>query len=153
MNKIAVLLIIIMCGFEMPAQEVEKKEKSLQIKLKDARELVVYIDGKQYDADIVDLLDPDKIESVNVIKGEEARKKYNAPDGVILITSKKNTDNLEAKTDADYPMIILDGKVSRREELAKLDPNQIESIEVIKGEKAVEQYKAPNGVIVIKTKN
>ncbi|MFS4468747.1 hypothetical protein [Maribacter sp. 2210JD10-5] len=50
------------------------------------------------------------------------------------------------------PKIIIDGKESSKMEFEKLSPDDIEKVEIFKGEKAVEKYKSPNGVIVIKTK-
>ncbi len=120
----------------------------------------VYIDNKKYDHDIIELLDVSKIKSLDVIKGEEALKKYNAPNGVILIKSKKEEeqivtiDEAEIKiTDTDNgPMIIKDGEIHEKSALNKLSPEQIESINVVKGQKAIDDYNAPNGVIIIKTK-
>ncbi|MFT3845103.1 MAG: M56 family metallopeptidase [Lacibacter sp.] len=57
------------------------------------------------------------------------------------------------KTTAD-PLYIIDGKEATKEEVNKLDPNSIESINVLKDEsaKAVYGEKAKNGVIMIATK-
>lgn len=153
MKKLSLLLfLVILTTTATLAQENDGYEKSIKFKLKDAKNLVVYIDGKKYDPDIVELLDTEKIATVTVLKGEEAMAKYNAPDGVILITSKKDGEPLESLADDKYPMVILDGQISTRDEVAKLDPNQIDSIEVLKGEKAMKKHNAPNGVIIIKTK-
>ena len=48
----------------------------------------IYIDGIKYNSKILDMIDPGKIGSINVMKGEAAIKEYNAPNGAILITSK-----------------------------------------------------------------
>ena len=135
-------------------------QDKLKIELKDDPKPDVYIDGKKYDHEIFELLDQDKIESVNVIKGEQAEKEYNAPNGVILIKTKKGSIKIEKddkivikNKDGDKnPIFIIDGKSSNKEVLEKLSPDDIESIEVVKGEKAIEKYNAPNGVIIIKTK-
>lgn len=54
----------------------------------------------------------------------------------------------------DEPLYYIDGKKSKSKELKKLSPNGIESINVLKGDKAVEKYgkKAKDGVIEITTK-
>ncbi len=78
--------------------------------LKDSLNPDIYIDGIKYDHKIVDLIDPDKIQSINVLKGEAAIKEYNAPNGVILITSKKEDKNNEIGTQIrvkGYAAIIL----------------------------------------------
>jgi hypothetical protein len=52
------------------------------------------------------------------------------------------------------PMIFIDGKKANKKKMDKLNPDQIESINVWKGDKAVEKYgkKAEDGVIEITTK-
>ena len=144
-------------------QENNKGVTSVNEELKPA----VYIDGIKYDARIVDLLDKDKIASIDVIKGEVALKKYNAPHGVILITSKQSADNefidhetledseVKVKDTIDptkQPVYIIDGKVSSRQDLEKLSPDQIEKINVIKGAAALKNYDAPHGVVEVTTK-
>ncbi len=53
------------------------------------------------------------------------------------------------------PLVLLNGKSIPSDSLKKIDPNTIESIEVIKGQQADSLYgeKGRNGVIVIKQKN
>lgn len=52
------------------------------------------------------------------------------------------------------PLIVIDGKITVDLDLNKINPNTIESINVLKGEKAIEKYaeKGANGVIEITTK-
>ncbi len=52
------------------------------------------------------------------------------------------------------PMIIIDGHRIPYENFSEIDPETIESMEVVKNEKATELYggDAKNGVIIIKTK-
>ena len=50
---------------------------------------MVIIDGKVSDEKVLDELKPDEIEKMEVIKGKKAKEKYNAPNGVIIITTKK----------------------------------------------------------------
>ena len=110
----------------------------------------------------MDLIDQNKIASVFVVKGEQALKKYNAPNGVILIKTKEleatGISNLKIEkknntvTDKNAPMVIVDGKVTDRKTLDTISPNTIKKMEVLKGEKAIEKYNSPNGVIIITTK-
>ena len=166
------LFLIIMCAVflstsALHAQNIKLKstnnpsQDNLKIALKDSLHPDIYVDGIKYDYKIVDLLDPSKIQSINVLKDEKSLKEYEAPNGVILITSKKvenNDDTTKIRirgtstNDGKLPMVVIDGKVASQEELGKLSPSDIESIEVLKNEKAMEKYKAPNGVIVVKTK-
>ncbi len=52
------------------------------------------------------------------------------------------------------PLIVVDGVIIKNGELDKINPNSIESINVLKGNSAVALYgeKGTNGVIIIKTK-
>jgi len=137
----------------------QKKANGLFVKVKDQAQPDVYIDGKKYDADIIDLLDPNKIKSINIVKDETAIEKYNAPNGVILIESKKTIANkpvVETKNQESWkksqPKIIINDKPSTQERLEGLSPDSIVSIKVIKDAKGKEKYNAPNGVIMIITK-
>lgn len=53
---------------------------------------LVYVDGKEKNANIISTLNPNTIESISVLKDETAIKKYGkrAKNGVILIVLKKN---------------------------------------------------------------
>ncbi|MDN3641858.1 M56 family metallopeptidase [Lutimonas halocynthiae] len=56
--------------------------------------------------------------------------------------------------DGEQPLMIVDGKEMENGSLEDIDPKTIETINVYKGEMAVEKYgeKAKDGVVVIKTK-
>ena len=135
-------------------------QDQLRLEVKEDLKPDIYIDGKKYGYEIFDLLDQSKIESVNIMKGEQAMKEYNAPHGVVIIKSKKaaqqmlSIDDKEVKIiDNDKePVIVINGTISTRESLSKLSPDDVESVEVLKGEKAMDQYNARNGVILVKTK-
>jgi hypothetical protein len=137
-------------------KDKEVKEK-LYVKLKDGAKPDVYVDGKKFDFPM-ELIDQNKIKAVFVIKGEKAKKEYNALNGVILITTKttEESDVSEISVtgyakDKKTPMVIINGKISDRKTLDKLNPNDIEKMEVFKGEQAIKKYNSPNGVIIITT--
>ncbi|WP_179377236.1 hypothetical protein [Winogradskyella wichelsiae] len=140
--------------FKIEKKDNQKKEK-LHVKAKEGAKPDIYVDGKKFDFSM-DLIDTDMIASVVVIKGDKAIKKYNAPNGVILVTTNKKheLDKTNGKTNfkGTTPVIIIDGKVSNKETLDKLSPDDIEKIEVFKDEKAIKKYNAANGAIVITTK-
>ncbi len=78
---------------------------------------------------------------------------------MILITTKttEESDVSEISVtgyakDKKTPMVIINGKVSDKKTLDKLNPNDIEKMEVFKGEQAIKKYNSPNGVIIITTK-
>jgi hypothetical protein len=109
----------------------------------------------------MELIDQNKIKAVFVIKGDQAKEEYNSLNGVILITTKtteksdvseiriRNNDFAKGKK---RPMVIINGIVSNKKNLDELKPDQIEKMEVLKGEKAIEKYKSSYGVIIITTK-
>lgn len=162
--KNLILSILIVCfAITSQAQEIKiekqnnEKKESLLIKVKEGQNPDVYIDGKKYDAEILELLDQNKIESVKVIKDEQAKKEYNAPNGVVLIETKRNDESKILITGQKSikngdPKIFIDGEVSDQKILEKISPDDIYSIDVVKGEKAMKDYNAPNGVILITTK-
>jgi beta-lactamase regulating signal transducer with metallopeptidase domain len=76
---------------------------------------IIVIDGSIVEGDtdkIINLINPDNIESMNVIKGENAIKNYGdkGKNGVIEIYAKvktKSTDTPDSITDSDYLSIVL----------------------------------------------
>ena len=124
------------------------------VKLKEGANPMIYVDGKKFDFSI-ELIDQTQIASVMVVKGEEALKKYNAPNGVVLIETKQSKKYFKIRPTQDDkkpPLVIVDGKVKDEKYLKQLTPGDIKSMEILKGEKALKRYNAPNGVILITTK-
>jgi hypothetical protein len=157
------VLVMFLSVSALQAQKEEAKKytkDNIYVKIKEGTNPIIYVDGKIFDFPM-ELLDQTKIASVMVVKKQEALKKYNAPDGVILIQTKGNSSyvfsdekirsnlNVGAKKE---PKIIIDGKVADKKMLDELSPESIDKMEVIKGDKAAEKYDAPNGVIIITTK-
>ena len=178
MKKILVTGLILLFSITLTqGQEKDKPKENktkLNMKFKEGTQPDVYVDGKKFEFSI-DLLDTDRIATMNVLKGKEALEVYNAPNGVILITTKEKSDEDKAKfiisdlngndsyevntkiriRDGDKgkdPMIIIDGKEVTRKELKKLNPEDIEVIEVLKDKAAKKAYDADNGVIIVKMK-
>ena len=140
--------------FKLEKTKKNNKEK-IHVKVKEGAEPDIYVDGKKFDFSM-DLIDTDMIASVIVVKGEKAIKEYNAPNGVVLVTTNKKheSDKTLGKTEfkGETPVIIIDGKVSNKETLDKLSPDDIEKVEVLKDKSAIKKYNAPNGAIVITSK-
>jgi hypothetical protein len=165
-NLLVTVCIVFFAVSIIQAQETveikgkKQKQEKLLVKIKDDANPDIYVDGKKFDFPL-ELLDADKIESISVIKDEQAIKEYSAPNGVVLITTKKEMefDNSKIKIRATgsmdgekAPMIIIDGEVAGKEALEKLSPDDVESISVVKDEQAMEKYNAPNGVVIVTTK-
>jgi TonB-dependent SusC/RagA subfamily outer membrane receptor len=132
--------------------------------------LLYIVDGvpQPTDSDIKDI-DPDKIESVSVLKNESATALYGekAANGVILITTKGKSKQLfnfkadrlviEGGNDKPIPnaLYIIDGvKQSKEFDPNDLDPNQIKDITVLKDKDSIKLYtdKDHDGVLLITTK-
>lgn len=123
-------------------------------------------------------LDPSFIESVTVWKGEKATQRYGerGANGVIVIATKTNaqpnapapeapidheSNESEQKiriraTERRQPLYVLDGEIQPENyDLDRIDPNDIKSINVLKGKSAGEAYGSEfeeGGVIEIFTK-
>jgi len=89
---VAPLLAFTACNEEPTATSpiIVRKQANVQIKTPDA--VVYYIDGKEVILDAVENLDPKKIQSINVYKGESAIKAFKdkGGNGIVEITTRKN---------------------------------------------------------------
>jgi len=119
-------------------------------------------------------ISPDAIERVEVIKGAQGEALYGekAANGVVLITTHDTIANPVdrplpqaaaperipqqplAEALSRNPVLLIDGEIVGREAVEALDPEDIESIEIIKGPAAEALYgeRAANGVIRITTR-
>jgi TonB family protein len=132
------------------------------------------IDGEEFQGSMDDI-NPDHIKSIDILKGESGTQHFGekGKNGVILIQTKNEVNkSLQGKIDnsklesnpnsekmklkspfvSEFPLFILDGK-----EVPNIDdvsPENIEKIDVLKGESATKLYgeKGKNGVIVITSK-
>ena len=152
-------ILLLSCIFFLLTSILLAQEK-LELKIKDGPKPMLYIDGVKYDHAILDLLDQNKIASITILKDEKSLKEYNAPHGVILVTTKDGSKNLIEINDSEIrirkvdkePVIIVNGKVSNSDAVSKMSADDIESIDVIKGKAAIEKYDAPNGAVIITMK-
>ena len=163
---------------ESPAKDAVKKEKDIKISISgdaDYKEEAItlspdsntknpplyILDGKEMTAVEMKKVDADKIATVNVLKGEAATLKYGAKAkyGVVEIYLKKDnepaSDKDEVKVTIPKNVIYyLDGKLSSKKEVDKISPENIATINILKGEKAMLKYgkEANEGVIEIMLK-
>jgi TonB-dependent SusC/RagA subfamily outer membrane receptor len=150
---------------------VSKNSVSLfadSIELK-AQAHLIFIDGKESTKDDLNDLHPENIKSFSILKDKSATDLYGekGKNGVILITTKKKTDEIAAlkkekaaffirelsSTDKE-PLILIDEKESAKDDFNNLHPENIKSFSVLKDKTATELYgeKGENGVIIITTK-
>ncbi|MEQ8336751.1 MAG: hypothetical protein RIA62_05375 [Cyclobacteriaceae bacterium] len=151
--KKAILILGIFC---LSLAQILAQDK-VKVELKDGPKPDIYIDGKKYDYAIFELLDQTKIESIDVIKGDQALKEYNAENGVILVVTKQSGVQIrKAEKDTtdikEKPLIIIDGEIANEDDLVIMNREDVKSIKVLKGKEAMDQYNAPNGVVIITTK-
>jgi TonB-dependent SusC/RagA subfamily outer membrane receptor len=109
-----------------------------------------FVDGKEVNPAVANSINPDNIASVNVTKG--------ASENTVNIVTK-NVDASNKKTvmtvpKSAPPLYILNGTEISEEEMKLIDPNQIESIDVLKDKSAEAIYgeKGKIGVVLITLK-
>lgn len=139
------------------------------LQLNNGKTPLFVVDGEVKSENEVKTLNLNHVESVSVVKGEAAKATYGkeAKDGVVVITSKsdnhfihKNANNKEVNeiilrsNDGKTPLFILDKKEVSENKFKTLKPDNIKSVNILKGVAATETYgsKGKNGVVVIKSK-
>jgi len=126
------------------------------------------VDGVLVDNRQMAALSPNDIESITVLKGKEAVKLYGdeGANGVLLITTKKSKTPASgamttgpvmirlSDSTAAKPLFYLDGVEISPEQMKAINPSDIESINVLRGEGAIGKYgeKGRNGVVLIQSK-
>ena len=114
---------------------------------------LVIIDGEEMTHEGLSMIKSEDIAHVEVIKDTDlAAKQWGSKgvNGVIIVTTKNANE-----TKAVEPLIIVDGGEVSQKEFEKINPKDIDHIEVIKnGSKAAEQWgsRGLNGVIIVTTK-
>lgn len=118
----------------------------ITVRMKGQQPLVV-LDGEIVRNDVLAKLDPNSIQSIDVLKDKSATTAYGekGKDGVLIIKTKSK--GLKETN----PLIVLDGKIITKEEMDNISPHSIESVNVLKGKTATDLYpdKGKDGVIVI----
>ena len=148
-------------------------ETKIVVNIKEGMDNALYVvDGIQQKSGDLNIIDPNTIASMNVLKGEAATRLYgeDAKHGVVIISTKTldSKDDLtrteksvshivirgKSLKDAD-PLYVVDGKVMKNFDESSLDSEKIESISVLKGDIALKKYgsKAKNGVIEVTLKS
>ena len=119
--------------------------------------------GKEISNKEMKNISPNNILSIKILKGGIAIKKYGekGKDGVLEITTiyeniyAKKNDSSNLPGIPKITLIFADGKEIARDEMKDINPANIQSISILKGESAIKKYgnKAKEGVIEIFTKN
>jgi len=147
--KPIILVFLLATCIAVQGQENEKSEH-VETHAASQKQALVVVDGIKFlpkdSLNILESINPENIKSINVLRGEEALNLYGeeGKNGVILVTTKSFSKN--------EPIYIVDG--IRTEDISKLDPNDIESIEVIKDKSKLSIYgdDGKNGIVKIITR-
>ncbi|WP_052143746.1 M56 family metallopeptidase [Wocania ichthyoenteri] len=150
---------------------------SNSLKTKDSKTPLYILDDIEITEEKMHAVNTNEIESITVLKDDIAIALHGdkAKHGVIIIKSKNNTTSkikigkplnstkiktngnskIYISTDDDKtPLYVLDGKKIKKNKFENIDPENIESISILKGDSAIEKYgkKAKEGVVEITTK-
>jgi bla regulator protein BlaR1 len=127
-------------------------------------EPLIVLNGQIMKETKMDAFPADQIRSVNVLKGEKAMEKYGeaGKNGVVEIDCPeckieevdKNKTSIRIRGGNGDPLYVINGVVQEKEDgdpTKEIQPDQIKSINVLKGDSAIEKYgeKGANGVIEI----
>ncbi len=186
-------LVVINKGGEVKVIKNEVSKISAEIALSANTPLII-MDGKKIDNNVLSVIDPNKIATIDVLKNESATALYGeeGKNGVILVRTKavdfmgfgakvtviphSNNERVEVAIpsvdsaqslsfsssnklrinngNGPQPIWIVDGEPAEITAMENMDPKNIQSVSVLKGEKAIKKYgdKAVNGVVEITTK-
>ena len=132
----------------------------------DYADMLILLDGREVTPEILQALNPSRIQSISVLKDpSEIIEKYTtdkSKKAVMLVTLKKEEPKPLAGTvatirvsdNAQKALVVIDDKVSDEATLKSLSPDQIESVTVLKSQAAVSLYgeAGKKGVLYVRTK-
>ncbi|MCK3683545.1 M56 family metallopeptidase [Maribellus sp. YY47] len=143
LGKNGVIIITTKSGQKKSEMENAEGNKTATVGIQDkaqqsfnGKSPLVIVDGEKYKGDINDI-SPGEIESVSILKGDEAKQKYGeeAVDGVVVITSANRAEQL-AQTEIP---VVLNGKpISKK--INEVDRDLIEKIKRVEPKEAVKKY-------------
>lgn len=97
------------------------------------------------------------IKQIDRVKKEVGIKIYgdDAKEGLLLITTKSNSNKDSKSVDKSKVLILLEDREISKSEMDKINPNDVESVDVIKDKEKVKQYTSESydGVVIIHMKN
>ena len=136
--------------------QVIESKTSTEMTLPDDETLYV-VDGNIVEKQDVKKLKTEEIQSIKILKKEEATSKWGTQgaNGVIEITTDRTkVHEAVMKSDDDNKLYVVDGNVVSKESAMELVTENIEAVSVLSGESATKLWgsKGENGVIVITTK-
>lgn len=179
MKKLTILFVLIsVLGFSQNDSLI--LDNKIEKKIQPADQPLYVVDGKIVDQSIIETMDPNDIESIHVLKDKSSTDKYGeaGKNGVVEIYMKKKKQEVSIREiipidslhipakqkfpgtvcqgsikNTTKPNIVVDGELVSEEFIRNLDPNSIESVQVIKNADGVYSQNNLNGTIVIQTKS
>ena len=138
-----------------PGDDVTAEASQFKLKIDAQHQPIFIVDGVEKPYSDFKKLSPADIESVSVWKDSSAINKFGekGKNGVVDITTKAKSVSIKAGV--NNPLYVLDGKIINKDEMGKLSPNTIMSVNVLKEKSATDKYgdKGKNGVVEITSKN
>ena len=149
---------------DVKAEASDKKNDEIIVNT-DHEDVLTVVDGQEVPPELLGALNPDRIQSVSVLKRPSLVAQYTtdkSKKAVMLVTLKKEEPKALAGTvstirvsdNASKAQVVIDDKLVDEATFKSLSPDQFESVTVLKPEEAVAIYgeAGKNGVIVIRTK-
>ena len=149
----------------------DKPENSNSIFLKNGsynsslKDVILLVNGQEVSPEIFRAIDPQRIQSVTVLKDQASLAKYTtdkSKTGIIQVKLKKeeqasdiNIPTIRFDSQTSKALVIIDGKAADATAVQTLPPSQIKSIKVLKGQQAVDLFgeAAKNGAICVSTRS
>ena len=149
----------------------DKPENSSSIFLKNGsynsslKDVILLVNGQEVSPEIFRAIDPQRIQSVTVLKDQASLAKYTtdkSKTGIIQVKLKKeeqasdiNIPTIRFDSQTSKALVIIDGKAADATAVQALSPSQIKSIKVLKGQQAVDLFgeAAKNGAICVSTRS
>lgn len=142
--------------FKKPSLSKEPLVKNDDGKMFEGR--LIFVDGvkTKVGEPLLDKLYPDDVQSISISKGEAAIKRYGeeGATGVVEIITKKND---QTKDEKDSPLLVINKEVIGKGhtiESLNIDPKDIKTVNVLKGNSATASYgsQGKDGVIIVELK-
>lgn len=149
----------------------DKPENSNSIFLKNGsynsslKDVILLVNGQEVSPEIFRAIDPQRIQSVTVLKDQASLAKYTtdkSKTGIIQVKLKKedqasdiNIPTIRFDSQTSKALVIIDGKAADATAVQALSPSQIKSIKVLKGQQAVDLFgeAAKNEAICVSTRS
>ena len=144
------------------------KTKIIQIESdgSDHKQIIHLNPEDEGEVQIIELHEDGKHKKSKSKKRVKARKTDGSHSRVVIRSNSSDAGRVKVISDTDdekiivrtssgkEPLYVVDGKIVKKKKMIDLNPNNIESVNVLKGDAAKELYgrKGKNGVVVIKTK-